>query len=526
MLGARLQRWYNCCSNNPWPVILFLLGAVVRIVYIGSIPGGLNQDEASIGYDAFAILHYGMDRNGIHLPIHLIAWGSGQNALYAYFSMPFIMLFGLNPISVRMVSVLMGLLSMVIFYLFSRALFDSKRAGIAAMFLIAINPWHMMMSRWALESNLLPTLILFAAYCLLKCLQSPKWSYGFTVLAALSLYAYGTAYFFVPVFTMGAAVFLLYKRILSLRILLWNALLFALLALPILLFIIINRWKLQSIETLVLSIPRLTTPRVEEISSIFSGRLFVAASANFREFVTLLVSGSDGLPWNTITPYGIAYPIGLPLAMIGLVVMVYSLLNKERTEIPRILLLLWLTAAVLMTLITEVNVNRINIIFYPLILLIVEGYLWLSHQIKAARVVLGAVFSIFFIFFITSYFRDFPETIGPAFHESIGEAIQYASSQSGGKVYITDQVNMPYIYVLFYEEIDPHEFIKTVSYHNPGDAFQQVSSFGRYVFGNPDITSDNDAAYILWNGDPIPSESKDFLITAFDNYTVVIPRDK
>lgn len=97
MLASRLNGVYLYIKKNPWPLLLFLLGAVIRILYIGSIPPGLNQDEASIGYDAYSILHYGIDRNGVHLPIHLIAWGSGQNALYAYLSMPFIWLFGLTP---------------------------------------------------------------------------------------------------------------------------------------------------------------------------------------------------------------------------------------------------------------------------------------------------------------------------------------------------------------------------------------------------------------------------------------------
>lgn len=195
MLSTRFSNWYSYFKNNPWPLLLFLLGAVVRILYFGSIPGGLNQDEASIGYDAYAILHYGIDRNGIHLPIHLIAWGSGQNALYAYLSLPFILLFGLTPMSVRAVSLIMGLLGMLVFYLLSKELFTSRTAGIAAMFFIAINPWHIMMSRWALESNLLPTLILLSVYMLLKSFRTPKWSYGFTIMLALSLYAYGTSYF-------------------------------------------------------------------------------------------------------------------------------------------------------------------------------------------------------------------------------------------------------------------------------------------------------------------------------------------
>ena len=519
-----LQRWMNNCRNNPWLVILFLLGAAIRIFYIGSIPGGLNQDEASIGYDAFAILHYGIDRNGVHLPIHLIAWGSGQNALYAYMSMPFILLFGLTHFSVRAASLVMGLLGMIVFYLFSKAVFKSKSAGVFAMFFIAINPWHIMMSRWALESNLFPTLVLLAAYCVLRTFESPKWFYGFTVFASLSLYAYGTAYFFIPLFTLGVMVYLLYKKRLTPLAGISNAVLFGIIAFPIFLFIIINHWKLQGIETLFFTIPKLTTPRVEEISSLFSGHIGSTAISNFKDFIRLMLSGSDGLPWNSISPYGYAYPISLPFAVVGLVVMLQSLWKKERMLGPSFIILLWLAVSILMSFVTSVNINRINVIFYPLLFLIVEGFVWLYHKLKVVGIASMALFSLFFIQFATVYFHDYPQTIGPAFYESIGEAVKYASSESESKVYITNHVNMPYIYALFYEKISPYEFLGTVKYKNPGAAFQQVSSFGRYAFGLPDIASKEQAVYILWNGESLPEESKDFLITKFKNYKVLIPK--
>ena len=69
---------------------ILLLGILVRVVGIAGAPRGFNQDEASAGYDAFAIAKYGIDRNGIHNPVHLIAWGSGQNAAYSWLCMPFI----------------------------------------------------------------------------------------------------------------------------------------------------------------------------------------------------------------------------------------------------------------------------------------------------------------------------------------------------------------------------------------------------------------------------------------------------
>ncbi|WP_249896631.1 glycosyltransferase family 39 protein [Paenibacillus sp. PK3_47] len=495
------------------------------MAYIGSIPPGLNQDEASIGYDAYAILHYGIDRNGIHLPVHLIAWGSGQNALYAYLSMPFILLFGLTPLSVRALSAVMGLLGMLFFYLIMRRLFPSKAAGIAAMFFIAINPWHIMMSRWALESNLFPTLVLIAVYFLLKSFQEPKWVYGFTVLLALSLYAYGTAYFFVPVFALGVVILLLYSKKLKWKTLLWNSGLLVLLALPIFWFVLINHYDLKGVNTPLFSIPKLTMPRVEQISSVFGGQMLQTASGNLSAFGKILLHGDDGLPWNSIAPYGYAYPVALPFAAAGLVFMIHSLWTRRAGGRPYAVVLLWLAAAVLMACITNVNINRINIVFYPLIMLVAAGCIWLYGKLKAAGILSAAAFAVLFGFFITDYFRDFPEKIGPAFYDSIGEAIQYASEQSTGDVYVTNDVNMPYIYVLFYERISPHDFLDSVVYANPGDAFQQVSSFGRYKFGAPGALTAN-SAYIYPNNTPLPAAvTGGYTIRQFANYSVLLQQE-
>ncbi|WP_405106833.1 glycosyltransferase family 39 protein [Paenibacillus sp. FSL K6-1217] len=523
MVSGVFNRVYKSFRSHPWPVLLFLLGVIVRILYITSIPPGLNQDEASIGYDAYSILHYGMDRNGVHLPIHLIAWGSGQNALYAYLSMPFILLFGLTPLSVRALSLIMGLLGMLFFYLIMKRLFASPGAGTAAMFFIAINPWHIMMSRWALESNLFPTMILIAVYFLLRAFTNPRWLFAFTGMLALSLYAYGTAYFFVPLFALGTAILLLYSKVLRPRALAWNVVWFAALALPILLFIIINRYGMQDIATPLFTIPKLTTPRVEEISSLFGGRLWQAAADNLSAFSKLMWSGSDGLPWNSISPYGYAYPLALPFALLGLVVLLHSwwTRRRERENAGRGVLLLWFLVAVLMALITAVNINRINIIFYPFIMLVSTGFVWLAGRVKGVAILAAAGFAVMFALFSNTYFREFPEQIGPAFYDSFGEAVKYASEQSSGDIYLTNQVNMPYIYVLFYEQINPHDFLKSVQYANPGEAFQRVSSFGRYRFEDLNRVPGH-AAYIYANNAAPPVVSTGSRVKHFANYSVLL----
>ena len=92
----------NTISQHNILLCILFIGFAVRIVGIGSIPGGLNQDEASIGYEAFSLLKYGIDRNGIANPVHLLSWGSGQNIAYAWLCMPFIAVFGLSVFTIRL----------------------------------------------------------------------------------------------------------------------------------------------------------------------------------------------------------------------------------------------------------------------------------------------------------------------------------------------------------------------------------------------------------------------------------------
>ena len=44
-------------------IVILIIGILVRIVGITEFPQGLNQDEASSGYEAYSLLTEGIDRN-------------------------------------------------------------------------------------------------------------------------------------------------------------------------------------------------------------------------------------------------------------------------------------------------------------------------------------------------------------------------------------------------------------------------------------------------------------------------------
>lgn len=516
-----INKIWNRFKPFGWLALLLAIGAISIIYKTGSLPPGLNQDEASIGYDAFAILHYGMDRNGVRLPVHLISWGSGQNALYAYLSMPFIYIFGLHVWSVRAVAMLFGFLGLILVYLVGKRLFGSERGGLIALFVAVASPWHMMMSRWALESNLLPTLILLAFYFLLRGLEKPRWLFAFSVTLGLSMYAYGTAYLFVPLFACMTAVFLFIRSQAKLYAILMQAGLLTLTALPIIMFVWINRYGTSGIETAFFGIPMLTLPRVEEISSVFSGQAFTAISGNLAAFAELMWTGQDGLLWNSVAPYGYLYPIGLPLAVIGAGYFAHMAFRGKRTEAA--LLLLWFIASLVVAAVTDVNINRINLVFYPMLLFAAGGIVWLAGKVRYALIVALTAFGLCFGFFAAHYFTSYGESISQAFYESFGEAIQYASDETGGTVHVAAKVNMPYVYVLFYERISPVDFAATVVYRNPDGAFRQVESFGRYVFGKATPQPGRNAAYIFANSEvPYLGDLADFRVRKFKHYTVIV----
>lgn len=76
--------------------ILILVGILLRVLFYTYVPGGNNHDECFAGYEAWNIMTTGHDSWGHYMPMYLVAWGSGMNALNSYLMIPFIALFGLK----------------------------------------------------------------------------------------------------------------------------------------------------------------------------------------------------------------------------------------------------------------------------------------------------------------------------------------------------------------------------------------------------------------------------------------------
>jgi len=116
---------------------ILLLGAAFRFSMLSSIPGALSEDEASTGYDAFSILKTGRCQYGEHLPVFARSFGDYEEALYRYFTVPSIAVFGLNEFGTRFPAAVIGLLTILLMFWLTRELTGDGRLALLAALLLA-----------------------------------------------------------------------------------------------------------------------------------------------------------------------------------------------------------------------------------------------------------------------------------------------------------------------------------------------------------------------------------------------------
>ena len=462
-------------------LICISLGVLLRVVQFGSVPAGLNQDEASVGYDAWCLAHYGTEGNGVRWPVHLISWGDGGNASYAYMAMPFVA-FGLSPFTLRLPMLIGSLASLFLVWFVARRLFDEKAAwGSAAV--VALSPWHIMLSRWALDCNALPFLFLCGLALLVASINASRkfmWLLLACVMFGISVYSYGAAYLAVPLFVLGALTVCAAGGLFNKRQVLTGIAVFALTALPMGLYIFVGFFHWSSIHLAGITVPRL--PRVPR----FEKQLGAGLLPHIGQLLRLLVTQRDGTFYNVTDPYGVMYSSVFLALALSLIVAIPILVARRQWPLARLFIPLWIIACIPTGIVQEPNINRINLLLMGLIFTVGLALATLDKWVRGALVVGLVSLLILSAFFARDYFTIQRVRIAIAFFDGLLPALAYARSNTdaNGNICVTGKVNMPQIYTLFSNPSDEPEYVKTVRYvWNGTERTGEVTSYGRYTFG-------------------------------------------
>ena len=173
--------------------LIIALGIALRFYHLNLSPGGLYADEASIGYNAYAILTAGKDEHGVAWPLFFRAFGEYKNPLFIYSLVPLIKVFGLSPWTVRAGAAVWGSLTLPLMYLFSYQLTKNKPLSLLATLILTLMPWHLHYSRLGFEAITLPALFLLALIFHFN--KRPLLS---GLVFGLSFYSYTTARLWAP----------------------------------------------------------------------------------------------------------------------------------------------------------------------------------------------------------------------------------------------------------------------------------------------------------------------------------------
>lgn len=132
--------------------LIVLLAAALRMIRLDVTPPGLWFDEARTLIHTAALLEQG------HYETHYF----DSEPFHILFVLAGCALAGITPLGLRLGSAMVGVLTVPVCYWFAAPLWGRKRA-LVACFLLAILPWHILMSRIGFRAVTLPLATLLSA---------------------------------------------------------------------------------------------------------------------------------------------------------------------------------------------------------------------------------------------------------------------------------------------------------------------------------------------------------------------------
>lgn len=499
-------------------LLIVFLGAFLRLYQLGEIPIELNRDEASLGYTAYSLYKTGKDEYGRNWPINVESFGDWKLPGYSIAAIPSVALFGLSAWSVRLPSALAGIFSILLVYILTSQISSKididKHAGLLTAALLAISPWHIHFSRMAYEVNFGLFAMLIGVVSLFSFIQKSQWhwlilsaiGFGFSVITYHS-------YQVISLCLLLVLVVLYHQHLRPKKSKDWSMLIIfgTMILLPYVVLFFGGASGSNATKLSGITILDETTyyNRLFEKRQYFENQagLFAKMYSNIPlEFIRQLLSNGfntftsnflfikgGGHGSHDIEGIGKIYSALMPLLLMGLL----SFTQKKHslfTSRGKRLLFLWLLIAMVPAIITwePAHATRLFVSVIPLTLLSVSGayYLHALLQNKVSRVVFVVVLVGILTFqFWTSqvtYFEIAPVRDSDHWHWYAKDMAYFLNSQKEvvESVYVHGTNWSPYIYYLFYNQIDPVVAQRELV-HLPADdeGFRHVAQFENITFG-------------------------------------------
>lgn len=493
-------------------LLIILLAAVLRFWQLGVNPPALSWDEAAWGYNAYSLGQTGRDEFGELLPFsYLESFGDFKPPVYAYLAILPVKIFGLNEFATRFPSAFLGTLTVLLTYFLVKELFKKKESlALVASFLLAISPWHIMLSRAAFEANVASFLIIAGVSFFLAGIRKKSWLLLLSAVSfALSLQTFNTARVVVPLLVLGMAIGFYKELWLKKKWIIAAGLISFLILLPSVSFFLSSRASLRFKEVNIFSDPWVVIQSNQEIEND-SGAWWSSLIHNRRwgyglSFLThyfdhfnpsfLFIKG-DGNPKFSTQDVGELYL----WEMVFLISGVLLLLRKKQGHwwlIPFWLLVGIIPAATARETPHALRIETTLPTWQILTALGLVGFWdWTSQRKNIFKNVFRLGFCglvlMSLVFFQHGYYRHYPTEFSGEWQYGYRESIEFISSVEDeyDQIWFTDKIGRPYIYFLFHLKKDPKEFWDQAVVERETLGFVKVRSFGKYFFFENDFKLD------------------------------------
>jgi 4-amino-4-deoxy-L-arabinose transferase-like glycosyltransferase len=530
---------------------ILLLAALLRLPALDRVPPGFFLDEASRGYDAYALARTGADQYGVRWPLFAEGLDDFTPALYTYLVLPFVAALGPTELAVRLPAALVGIASIWLAYLAAGAFFGPA-VGLGTAALLAISPWHVLPSRSGAEWILLPAFAMLGTWLLrrgvaprsnwaidaappghsergegsrsraatpgpgsfaalrmtrgARLLHSGSLDGGPSLVLAgivlgVGMYSYAFARILLPLLLVGFVV--IWARHLRGRLgwVLLLGLVFAVISIPIVQFAATEAGQARL---------RAVVP----LARLGPGDLVPYLLGNYASYFSpdFLIWGAERSHHHRLGGFGPLLPFMVPLAVLGLAEAV------RRPDRPRLFWLWWLLAAPAASALHRESPSSALLLgaiptWHAFVAL---GGAWLvrraggparrssaalgarSLAVLAALVGAGAVTAALAG---RALYAEYPVYAAADWGDGAGEVVRFLEERRSAYdgVLVSDRLDTPHILVLFHAPIEPADY-QRAPLHVRQPNVRSRGQIGPYWFGRLDEGLTRPGRHLVWAG--------------------------
>jgi uncharacterized membrane protein len=444
-----------------------------------------------------------------------------RTPLYLYSCVPTVALFGISPLGVRLPAAIFGILTIPLFYLLIKQIFDDEKLALIGAFVMAISPWHIQYSRAAFEVTQLLFFLVLGVYAFMKAIHGNQ---KYLILAGASLcitpWIYSTAKLFTPMLMVVLITLYLNKLLkFNRKILAYTIIVCLIIGLPLVYGIFFGGGSQRFSYISVFSDPttesevgtaRLFDARARGengdglhptfVDRAFHNKYFYWGSQITNSYLDafstnfLFINGDPNLR-HSIKGMGELYAVDSIVLIVG---MVYLFSAKKIERKTKALLALWILAGVIPASLTEIggtHATRLIVILIPLLIILAYGIRRLNKVFLLAYV---ALLMFNFVFYQHDYWVHNPVDSARWWHYGFEDAITYIKNtdKNYDKVVLSTAGEPPWIFFAGWYEYPPREWQQNFPIGNDVDltGFGRVSHIDKFYFGSPKTES-----YWQWN---------------------------